>query len=136
MKELNDLERRLESWTPRRPSWKVKRRAWAAAASAAGPAGELGVEFPSLRLGWLAPAAMALLLSCVLFNQRSASLFYASGDCGPLVAAAISNQGAATWLPGSFQREQNSLPSENFGWTSYPASTSSVSSLSGSRGTY
>src|SRR5512133_874642 len=87
MKELNDLERRLESWTPRRPSWKVKRRAWAAAASAAGPAGELGVEFPSLRLGWLAPAAMALLLSCVLFNQRSASLFYASGDCGPLVVA-------------------------------------------------
>lgn len=123
----------MESWTPRRPSWRVKRRAWAAAT----PGGDVPAtepEFPAFRLGWLAPATMALLLSCVLFNQRSASGFYVSADSGPLVAAAMSNHGAATWLPGSFQREQNTLPAGSFGWTNARGSTSSVSSLFRVRG--
>jgi hypothetical protein len=104
-------------------------------AAGAGKSLALEPEFPSFRLSWLAPATMALLLSFVLFNQRSASGFYVSSDSGPLVAAAMSNQGAATWLPGSFQRDQNSLPAGNFGWTNERASTSSVTSLFRARGT-
>ena len=72
---------------------------------------------------------MALLLSCVLFNQRNGGVFYMTSDCGPMVASAMSNQGTATWLPGSFQREQNSPPTETFEWTNSGHSTSSFQSL-------
>jgi hypothetical protein len=87
------------------------------------------------RLGWLAPATTALLLACVLLNQHSGNALEGPVVAGPLVAAAISNQQAASWLPGSFARAQNSPPVRSFEWTNDRASVSSISSLSGARGT-
>jgi hypothetical protein len=82
---------------------------------------------------WLAPATAALFLTCILLNQRSAPM--ASPVTSPLIAMILSsNQSAAAYLPGSFQREQNRLPSDTFEWTNGSGSTSSISSLSESKG--
>lgn len=85
---------------------------------------------PSFRLGWFAPATISLLLACVLFNHHNSFVLSDSGNGGPLVAAALSNQSAAAWLPGSFERSQNSLPVDAFDWTN----TSSRGPARGSSG--
>jgi hypothetical protein len=92
------------------------------------------VDHPShaFRLGWLAPATITLMLGCVLLNQHNAFVLSQSSNCGPLVAAALSNQSAAAWLPGSFQASQNSLPVEQ--WTNEHGLPPSMNS-SGSGGT-
>ena len=63
MNEMSELEKQLLSWTPRRPSAGLERRI-----VAAGPA--TAEALPSFRFSWLAPATAALMLMCVLFNQR------------------------------------------------------------------
>jgi hypothetical protein len=82
---------------------------------------------------WLAPVTAALFLTCILLNQRSAPM--ATPSTSPMIAMILSsNQSAAAYLPGSFQREQNGLPSDTFEWTNGSGSTSSISSLSESKG--
>lgn len=123
MNEMNELERRLQSWVPRRPSAKLKQRLFA------GP-GNLPLkapETPAFKLSWLAPAAATLFLMCVLFNQRNPAVV-PSGSAGPVMAMIFSNQSAA-YIPGSFQQEQNRLPADTFEWTNAGSSTSSIRSL-------
>ena len=141
MNELNQWETHLRSWTPRRPSAAVKRRIAAAAlagvaadrAGVAAPSVAAALQVPGFRLAWLAPAAMAMLLVCVLFNQHNTAFLTGSGDSGALVAAALSNQSAAPWIPGSYEGAQNRLPAKSFEWTNGAGSTSATPSLSGSR---
>jgi hypothetical protein len=111
MNETSALEKQLLLWTPRRPSARLERRLFAASPA---PAEAL----PSLRLSWLAPATAAVMLLCVLFNQRCGSDLSASATPGPLVAMILSNQSAAAYLPGSVQAEQNNLPADAFRWAS------------------
>jgi hypothetical protein len=155
MKEMNDLEMQLRSWAPRRPSAKVRERIFARAArQGAVEEGEARVACCVLRvpfLGalhtmsamahrlkptsfrWLAPAMAGLFLTCMLLNQRNTPM--ASPATAPLIAMILSsNQSAAAYLPGSFQREQNRVPSDTFEWTNGSGSTSSISSLSESKG--
>jgi hypothetical protein len=157
---MNDLEMQLRSWAPRRPSAKLKERIFvrnrttpatgegrAACSVLRAPFAALHV--PLLRVihwastlthwlrptsfRWLAPATAALFLTCILLNQRNAPM--ASPATAPLIAMILSsNQSAAAYLPGSFQREQNRLPSDTFEWTNGSGSTSSISSLSESKG--
>ena len=68
------------------------------------------------RFNWLAPAAAALALTCVLFNQRYGPIFPPSSGAAPMVAMILSNQSAAAYLPGSVQAEQNNLPADAFRW--------------------
>jgi len=107
MNETSALEKQLLLWTPRRPSAKLERRLFAARPA---PAETLS----SLRFGWLAPATAAVMLLCVLFNQRYGSDLSAAATPGPLVAMILSNQSAAAYLPGSVQAEQNNLPADAF----------------------
>ena len=109
MSEMSELETQLCSWTPRRPSARLERRLFAARAV---PADALA----PFRLSWLAPATAALALACVLFNQRYGPSFSASGGAGPMVAMILSNQSAASYLPGCVQAEQNNLPADAFRW--------------------
>ena len=149
MNEMNDLEMQLRSWAPRRPSAKLKagiftsnRGAELQTGSGAHAACSVWRVPFGLNLAhwlkptsfrWLAPVTAALFLTCILLNQRSAPL--AAPSTSPLIAMILSsNQSAAAYLPGSFQREQNGLPSDTFEWTNGSGSTSSISSLSESKG--
>jgi len=136
---MNDLERQLRAWVPRRPSAKLKAQTFCAAPAAVGDqVDHLTPEASHLTahhsLAWLAPATAALLFVAMLFNQRTGAGFSASDNSSPMVAVALSNQSAAAWLPGSFSRDVNSLPAETFKWTNGSSSTSSISSPLGRRG--
>jgi hypothetical protein len=127
MSELNELEVRLRSWAPRRPSAKLKRRIF----------GQLEVakeREPSFRFSWLPPATAALLLLCVLFNQHSSQAL-SSASSNPMIAVALSNQSIAPWLDGSFSREHNGLPTGSFEWTNGSSSGSGIGSRSLSNAT-
>jgi hypothetical protein len=146
MNEMNDLEMQLRSWAPRRPSAKLKQRIFArdrttaATGEARVACSVLRVPFaallvPFLRViqsasaiahrlkptsfRWLAPAMAALFLTCMLLNQRNAPM--ASPATAPLIAMILSsNQSAAAY--------------DTFEWTNGSGSTSSISSLSESKG--
>jgi len=136
MNEMKDLETQLRSWAPRRPSPKLAKRLFASAAAIAGASGPPAVtrhESPPFRLSWLAPAVAAVLLMCVLFNQRGGSMLSGSPDSGAMVGMIVSNQSAATYLPGSFQRERNGPRGDTFEWTNGSSFTSSIRSLSPAR---
>jgi hypothetical protein len=75
-----------------------------------------------------------LLLLCVLFNQHSSQAISSAG-ANSMVAVALnnlSNQSVAPWLPGSFSREHNGLPTGTFEWTN---GSSDIGSRSLSNGT-
>ena len=140
---MNDLEIQLRSWAPRRPSAKVKQRIFSAASSA-----EFAPVQPIILIGehvsritrwlkptsfrWLAPAMAGLFLVCIILNQHSAPM--ASPKTLSFIAILSSNQSAVAFLSGSCQSEQNRLPSRTFEWTNGSGSTSSISSLSESKG--
>jgi hypothetical protein len=107
---MNELEKWLYSWTPRRPSAKLDRRLFAARPAPV----EALLPF---RFGWLAPTTVALAMMCVLLNQRFGVTFPSAAGATPMVAMILSNQSAAAYLPGSFQAEQNNLPADAFKWT-------------------
>jgi hypothetical protein len=65
---------------------------------------------------------------CVLFNQRTNPAISPTEASGPILAMILSNQSAA-YIPGSFQPEQNRVPSDTFEWTNAGSSTSSIRSL-------
>ena len=144
MNEMNDLEMQLRSWAPRRPSAKVKERIFSPNRASelvpvhpiiliAEHASRLTQWLKPTSFRWLAPVMAGLFLTCILLNQRNAPM--ASPATAPLIAMILSsNQSAAAYLPGSFQQEQNRLPSDTFEWTNGSGSTSSISSLSESKG--
>jgi hypothetical protein len=115
---MHELETHLHSWVPRRPSAKLKEELFAQPlARAAGQAAPAEEDTPHFRLSWLAPAALALLVIGVMFNQRNLTALTAGGPSRAIIAVALSNQNAAPWLPGSFARDQNTIPAETFEWT-------------------
>jgi hypothetical protein len=119
---MNELEMQLRSWVPRRPSAKLRQQLFAQ------PSGATMPEEPVFRLSWLAPATAALLLMCVLFNQRNGPAISGSSSAEPIFAMILSNQSAA-YLPSTFQPEQNRVPADTFEWTNGGSSTSSIRSL-------
>src|SRR6266498_2474933 len=155
MNEMNDLETQLRSWAPRQPSGKLKQRIFAAnrTAEITGVHPALLITHHASRITsyvpriisrvthwlkpasfrWLAPVTAGFFLTCILLNQRTAPM--ASPATAPMIAMILSsNQSAAAYLPGSFQRDQNNVPADTFEWTNGSGSTSSISSLSESKG--
>ena len=120
--EMSELEKQWLLWTPRRPSVRLERRLFAVGAAPA----EALLPF---RVTWLAPVTAALMLMCVLFNQRYGPGLSASASPGPMVAMILSNQSAAAYLPGSFQAEQNNLPADTFKRTRASRSAPDAASL-------
>src|SRR5436190_23031940 len=91
MKELTELEIQLRSWAPRPPSARLEQHLFAShppAATADGATLRSGTAqggrimrhasrvtrhgLPGFHLRWIAPATAALVLLCVLYNQREA----------------------------------------------------------------
>ena len=106
---MNEWEKHLLSWTPRRPSARLRRRIFGVAPAAAD-------TLSPFRFSWLAPATAAAMMMCVLFNQRYGAGAPGPGTPGPLLATILSNASAAAYLPGSVQAEQNNLPADAFKW--------------------
>jgi hypothetical protein len=119
---MTELEKQLRLWTPRHPSARLERRLFAGGPVAA----EALLPF---RFTWLAPVTAALMLMCVLFNQRYGPALSAAANPGPMVAMILSNQSAAAYLPGSFQAEQNNLPADTFKQTRTSRSAPDAASL-------
>ena len=111
---MNDLERQLRSWVPRRPSARLERHLF--------PRARKHRHSLGFRLGWLAPATASLLLAALLMGQHSGRAL-GSATAAPMVALMLSNQSAAAYLPGTFQGENNRLP-PGYQWT---ASTGGIS---------
>ena len=142
MKELTELEIQLRSWAPRRPSARLEQHLFAShppAATAEDAAHRSGTAqdgritrhgLPGFHLRWIAPATAALVLLCVLYNQREAGSAGSPANAGRFLAVISSNQSAAAYLPSSFQRAQNGPPADTFKWTNVSGSTSSIRSLS------
>ena len=125
MSEMNELEMQLRSWVPRRPAAKLERQLFALADAA-----PRSVRTPDATFHWLAPLTACLVLMVVLFSQHSSPAISGAGNTTPMVAMILSNQSAAAYLPGSFQRAQNGIRNRTFEWTNGSGSTSSIRSLS------
>ncbi len=116
---MNELEARLRSWAPRRPSASVERRLFSPRPPAARPA-----ETPAFRSGWLAAGAAATVLAGLfLLNHNARAIGPASA--APYVAMILSNQYAAAYLPGGSRPAENRLPADQYEW-SVSAGTSSI----------
>ena len=128
MNDMNELERQLRSWAPRRPSAKLERRLFASQ-SATGVASYQPpvTHHLGFRLRWVAPATAAFVLLCVLYNQRAGDSLGGAPGSGHIMAMVLSNQSAIAYLPAGFQ---NSPPADAFEWTNGSGSTSSMRSLS------
>lgn len=134
MNDLSELEQHLRSWVPRRPCASSKRRLFhrlaglvalaSPALAAEAPASGSAPELPSFRLNWLAPGFAALLLTFVVFAQRSLPGTPSATAGNPMIAVALSNQSAAAWLEGNFSSSQNRVPAETFEWTNRTGRTS------------
>jgi hypothetical protein len=125
---MNDLEQQLRSWAPRPPSANLEKRLFGDRREEAEPA------TPAFRLAWLAPATAAILVACLVFNQRGSAITPSGSGSQAMVAMILSNQSAAAYLPGSFEREHNCLYNDAFEWTNGSDSISSVRSVSRVRG--
>ena len=126
MNETNELEMQLRSWVPRRPSARLERHLF-------GP--QPIAHEPAIGFRWLAPVTAAFVVLCVLMTQRNGPANSSATPSNTMIAAALSNQFAAGWLPGSVGREQNALPAETFEWTNGNGWSSSNGPLRGPRGT-
>ena len=133
---MNELELQLRSWAPRPPSAKLNQKLF--------PQSQPEAEVPSrithhasrevFSFRWLAPATAALLLVCLVLNQHNTAPLTGGVRREPMVAMIMSNQSAISYLPGTFQREQNIVLADTFEWTNGSGSTSSISSLSPTKG--
>ena len=113
---MNWLETQLNSWEPRRPSARIKRRLF--------PASSARIELVRV-LNWLAPATACMLMVVAALKQET-SFPGASTRHDPLVAMMLSNSSSVPYLTGgSSQIEQNVLPG-TFELTNHSASTSTV----------
>src|SRR5690348_688541 len=126
MNDMKELEMQLRSWAPRRPSAKLKQRLFAQPASR-----------PNVVVGfrWLAPVTAAFIVLCVLMTQHNGPSSSLVSSSNTIIAAALSNQLDAGWLPGTFARQQNALPAETFEWTNGNGWSSSNGPFRGPRGT-
>lgn len=111
---MEELEIQLQSWAPRRPSAKLKRRIFAVAAPTTLE------ESPAFRFRWLAPATAALVLLALLANPREGGM--ARAGTNSVLFAVASNY-------PSVHSQHNGPPSDTFEWTNGNGFPSSIRSL-------
>ena len=113
---MNWLENQLNSWEPRHPSAKIKRRIFPTPS----PRREV-----AMFLNWLTPATVCMLLALAVFKQEN-NMPATSPRHDPAVAMMLSNQSFVAYLTGrSSQIEHNILPA-TFEWTNRSDSTSTI----------
>jgi len=119
---MNELEKHLRSWVPRKPSARIEAKLFKKTkvyAPLQNPAG----------MHWLAPATAAVLGVLLLANYREAIPVAKVAPSGELVVAVLSNRTAAAALSAVSIQAHNTLSADTFEWTNDSGSFSSVSSL-------
>ncbi len=114
MNDWNSLENQLASWTPRRPSPRLKARLFPERSQAL-------AESPSpfdARWAWLAPVMGCFLMLLVISGSRTNQMGgFGSGRTTNLLATVASNPGYAAYIVAGFHSEQNSLQKDLIEWT-------------------
>jgi len=115
MNDWNLIENRMESWTPRAPSPRVKARLFPQEAPASnGPASRWWV---CLTRG-LVPVGAAAMVCLMVISPRESELLPLRGSSSAAFAmAALSNQFYAAYIPASLHSRLNASPETRFGWT-------------------
>ena len=124
---MNELEKRLYSWTPRRPSARLERRLVCRQACSGGGACSVPVQLAGAGYGRAGADVRAVQ------SALRAALSASAAAPAPMVAMILSNQSAAAYLPGSFQAEQNNLPADAFKWIRGSGSPHDAASSHGPR---
>jgi hypothetical protein len=122
MNDWNPLENQLRSWTPRRPSARLKARLF--------PSADTPETIPTrpARWAWFAPVTALFLLLSLVVGERTTGPMYV-GHSGPdsvLAALALSNQRVASMLTSADSYDRNSPPRLAFSWTNSSRPTSSL----------
>jgi len=113
----NDLESPLASWTPRRPSPKLKENLFPSTASAAPAASWL------FRQNWWMPATVGMLLLLVSLNDRGGWSSRSAAAHGFVAPTGFSNQSDIAYLAAdSVQHNTATI----FKWTSDAGYRSSI----------
>ena len=122
-----DLEKELHSWKPRKISAGLKGRIVAEGVrpSKAEPAN----QFP-----WLVPACATFCLVFAAIRPHNEGLFGGAAKTTLPGVMASSNYVPALTPTAASNRPASSLGAATFDWTNGNSSTSSISSLSGSKG--
>src|SRR5437016_4036182 len=122
MKELNQLENSLRSWTPRRPSASIKQRLFPNTAAV-----EHDLPDP-LAWRWLLPA-MALFVGALLVLAKSSHSGFGE-SAGLRTTFALSNLDFSTFYAAASQNEQhNKLAGATFDWTNGAHSSTTAPSF-------
>jgi hypothetical protein len=122
-----DLEKELHSWKPRKISAGLKRRTFAAKDQ--GPEAR-----PAGQFAWLVPACAAFCVVFAALHPHNES-FFGGATKSAFPSGIASNNYAPTLAPiAHSNRPASSLRAGTFDWTNGNSSTSSISSLSGSKG--
>ena len=113
MNDWNQLENRLRSWRPRRPSAKLRARLFP-------QTGQSVTEMLSRTARhWLAPAmAMCLLAMMMLGNSLPRSPYWSPTQPSNLLAAVVLHRPElASYYAGTHEYDRNILPKDAFDWT-------------------
>ena len=111
MNDWNQLESRLSSWRPRRPSSALKKKLFPAAA-------EETRSYIEAHLWRLLAPGFALFLGLCMLNTRNNQTFtpFISPTTGMVAAVALSHPQLASYCDSSFT-EHNIWPTTSFEWT-------------------
>jgi len=113
---MNWLETQLNSWEPRRPSARIKRRLFPT------PSTRLKL---AMAFNWLAPATVCMLLTLAVFKQEN-YISAASPRHNPAVAMMLSNSSSVTFLAGGSSQIQHNILPATLEWTNRSDSTSTI----------
>lgn len=127
MNDLNQLEKQLQSWTPRRPSARLKRRLFGPANR---PASEAS-DFVALMPMWVkfAPAMCMLLLISLFCVPRHGQATFLAVSGGSNILASLSSNIAENCATDLRDQRQNVWRAVTFDWTKEGRSLSTTGSF-------
>ncbi|HZQ46042.1 MAG TPA: hypothetical protein VFC07_03440 [Verrucomicrobiae bacterium] len=121
MNELNQWEKQLQSWIPRRPSARLERQLFSRAADTTD---RLPNRMPAW--GWLAPATCLFLLATCFSMTRHAEMNHGVASGGSNLLASISRPYGTS---DKRCQEWNVLKAVTFDWTKGGSSLSTTGSF-------
>jgi hypothetical protein len=118
--EEKQLEERMRSWTPRRPSRGLERRVF-------GDVSKGGHSFRLPRWSWLAPAAsVCVLLVQLAVHQPSSGFSPATMAPGAFATSSLNDRDLSAYAPGWVHSDRNGPIRDTFEWTNATVAPSTM----------